>query len=177
MLRSCTSWLPLPRAPLAEQKQEESKEVLAAVERLKAAGALPKWGGVETPQRRNVMQGELRMVGMKSPEKIAVLSVRNDAAFLISVVGTTSVSAGERRPRGQPVGTCGLAGARRLEPGGTALPARLAANCCVSGARRRLAAAPLNRLLLRAPAPVCLRRWPPWCWASCRATGASSAHT
>lgn len=37
--------------------------------------------------------GELRMVGISNPEKIATISVRNDAAFLFAVVGTTSVAA------------------------------------------------------------------------------------
>ncbi len=33
------------------------------------------------------------MVGISQPEKIATISVRNDAAFLFSVVGTTSIAA------------------------------------------------------------------------------------
>ena len=37
--------------------------------------------------------GELRLVGVKQPEKIAQVSVRNDAAFLFSVVMSTSVIA------------------------------------------------------------------------------------
>ena len=37
--------------------------------------------------------GELRRVGVKVPDSIGKLSVRNDAAFLITVVGTTSVVA------------------------------------------------------------------------------------
>lgn len=105
--------------------------MLAAVQQLAEAGALKKWGVVETPPRRNVLQGkpvivhlpfaaalisvaelgtptrstspllhphpiatgELRMVGISQPEKIATISVRNDAAFLFSVVGTTSIAA------------------------------------------------------------------------------------
>lgn len=37
--------------------------------------------------------GELRMVGVKAPDSIGKVSVRNDAAFLFSVVATTSVLA------------------------------------------------------------------------------------
>lgn len=37
--------------------------------------------------------GELRLVGISQPEKIAQISVRNDAAFLWSTVGITSVLA------------------------------------------------------------------------------------
>lgn len=37
--------------------------------------------------------GELRLVGVSQPEKIAQISVRNDAAFLWSTVGVTSVIA------------------------------------------------------------------------------------
>ena len=37
--------------------------------------------------------GELRLVGVKQPESIGKISVRNDAAFLFSVVATTSVLA------------------------------------------------------------------------------------
>ena len=37
--------------------------------------------------------GELRLVGVKDPEALGRVSVRNDAAFLFSVVATTSVAA------------------------------------------------------------------------------------
>lgn len=82
------------RAP-ASVKQEVSADVLTTVQQLADAGALKKWGAslADLPERRNCMMGELRMVGIKAPEKIAQISVRNDAAFLISVVATTSVMA------------------------------------------------------------------------------------
>lgn len=136
-----------PCSPCRLQKQEVSADVLAVVQQLSEAGALKKWGAVETPARRNVLQGkspvsppitplpacsgarcacacelcpaaclsiglpsqpphdpcgdlfhyhtagELRLVGISNPEKIGSISVRNDAAFLFSVVGTTSVAA------------------------------------------------------------------------------------
>lgn len=43
---------------ICPQKQEVSAEVLTAVQQLAEAGALKKWGAVETPPRRNVLQGE-----------------------------------------------------------------------------------------------------------------------
>jgi hypothetical protein len=43
--------------------------------------------------RTQIMLGELRQVGVKQPDAIGVPSVRNDAAFLATVVGTTSVLA------------------------------------------------------------------------------------
>jgi hypothetical protein len=82
------------RAP-PSMKRDASVDVAAACAKLKDAGALPKWGAAaeELPARRQVGLGELRMMGIKAPEAIAQVSVRNDAAFLISVVGVTSVAA------------------------------------------------------------------------------------
>ena len=76
-------------------KQEISTEIGGVYERLKAAKGLDKWGIAlqEFPSRRNVGLGELRMVGVKSPESLSSVSVRNDAAFLFSVVASTSVLA------------------------------------------------------------------------------------
>lgn len=84
-----------PALPPLLQKQEVTGDVLANVQKLAEAGALNKWGAAltDTPQRRSTNLGELRMVGVKQPEKIAQVSVRNDAAFLFSVVGSTSVLA------------------------------------------------------------------------------------
>ena len=76
-------------------KQEITGDVKKTMEELKASGGLPKWG-VETeklPERRNVSLGELRMMGVKEPEAIARISVRNDAAFLMTTVGGSSVGA------------------------------------------------------------------------------------
>ena len=76
-------------------KQEITGDVKKTMEELKASGGLPKWG-IETeklPERRNVSLGELRMMGVKEPEAIAKVSVRNDAAFLMTTVGASSVGA------------------------------------------------------------------------------------
>ena len=39
------------------------------------------------------MVGELKQAGVKDPKQIAIPSVRNDAAFLASVLGVSSVVA------------------------------------------------------------------------------------
>ncbi|KAG2452402.1 hypothetical protein HYH02_002645 [Chlamydomonas schloesseri] len=74
---------------------EFSGPVKEAFDDLQGKGVLRKWGSGVTDalRRRNVFVGELRQVGIKSPDTIAVPSVRNDAAFLFSVVATTSVAA------------------------------------------------------------------------------------
>jgi hypothetical protein len=72
------------------QKLEFSADVLSDMKELQAAGALPKWGkeaAANSLSRRNVFMGELKQMGIKSPDKIAVPSIRNDAAFLITTVG------------------------------------------------------------------------------------------
>lgn len=76
-------------------RQEISGEVSTLCKQLQEAGALKKWGSsaADLAPRRQVSLGELRLVGVKSPEAIAKVSVRNDAAFLFSVVASTSVAA------------------------------------------------------------------------------------
>lgn len=99
------------KAPPSE-KLSYSSDVLDALKALKAAGEAPAWGSVFGPAaadgaaennssaapqqlyaRRSVLPGELRQAGIKSPDAIARPSVRNDAAFLATVVGVTSVAA------------------------------------------------------------------------------------
>eukprot|EP00877_Chromochloris_zofingiensis_P013381 jgi/Chrzof1/8297/Cz03g05090.t1 len=77
------------------QRFDYSGDILAAMEDLKTAGVLKKWGTAveDNLQRRNVFMGELKQMGIKQPDKIAVPSVRNDAAFLATVVGVFSVLA------------------------------------------------------------------------------------
>lgn len=76
-------------------KKEISGEIGTLFRNLKGNGELKKWGAEleELPERRIVGFGDLRMVGVKSPEAIAQVSVRNDAAFLFSVVMASSVIA------------------------------------------------------------------------------------
>lgn len=80
-------------------KLEFSSDILDAMNALKAAGAVPKWG-CESPEsggagttRQNKFNGELKMAGIKSPDQLATPSVRNDAAFLFTVTGVFSVLA------------------------------------------------------------------------------------
>ncbi len=96
VLLSATPSSPFPRPAPAHpaQKFSVSKGILECMEELKQAELNPKWGKASTGlSRRNVFQGELRQVGIKSPEAIAKPSVRNDAAFLITVTLSTSLVA------------------------------------------------------------------------------------
>lgn len=78
-----------------QYKPECAADVMAACKELKEGGAFQKWGVAleDIPLRRQVGLGELRLVGVKYPEAIAQVSVRNDAAFLFTVVGSTSLLA------------------------------------------------------------------------------------
>lgn len=76
------------------QRQEYNIDILNAMEALSKEGAVPKWGcGLQDLDRRNVFIGELSRVGIKKPDLIGKPSVRNDAAFLYTLVGVTSVVA------------------------------------------------------------------------------------
>ena len=79
------------------RKFDFSLPIADAYESLKTAGGIKKWGSYiekgQIPLRRTVMQGELRQVGIKAPEKIAQPSNRNDAAFLATVTLSTSLVA------------------------------------------------------------------------------------
>lgn len=82
----------LPPSMKADGSLEASTTVLRVLDELKAEGALSKFGSV-VPTRRNVFPRELSTAGILNQESIGQPSVRNDAAFLISVVGVTSVVA------------------------------------------------------------------------------------
>ena len=76
------------------QRKEYAIDILNAMEALDKEGATPKWGcGLQELERRNVFIGELSRVGIKKPDLIGKPSVRNDAAFLTTLVGVTSVIA------------------------------------------------------------------------------------
>lgn len=76
------------------QRSEYSVDILNAMEALSASGVAPKWGaGLEQIDRRNVFLGELSKVGIRKSDTIGKPSVRNDAAFLYTLVGVTSVVA------------------------------------------------------------------------------------
>ncbi|KAK9828518.1 hypothetical protein WJX72_000520 [[Myrmecia] bisecta] len=77
-------------------KFEYSVDVLNSMNKLAEAGGCPKWGSAlhgDGLRRRNVFLGELKRAGVQNPEAIAKPSVRNDASFLFTVVGVTSVIA------------------------------------------------------------------------------------
>ena len=86
----------LKRSPPSE-KFAYSRDVATALAALGSAGALPKWGTAAreslNTQRRSVSLGELKLVGVKAPDAVATPTVRNDAAFLATVVGGSSVLA------------------------------------------------------------------------------------
>lgn len=75
------------------QKQEFSGDILEALKALKEDGGLKKWGSVQPPDRVNVFQGELKRFGVKNTGAIATPTIRNERAFLVTVVGVTSVLA------------------------------------------------------------------------------------
>lgn len=100
------------------QKQEESADVLKAMEGLKEAGVAAKWGKAMDAcgSRRSVAMGELKLVGVKDPGMIAMASTRNELAFLVTTVGVTSVlavAAGALLP-GVHVCHCTMCGLCRL---------------------------------------------------------------
>ncbi|GMH35225.1 hypothetical protein BSKO_03093 [Bryopsis sp. KO-2023] len=75
-------------------KYDLSADVKKAFEDLKSNDVLAKWGKeMESLRRRNIFMGDLRMMGIKDPAKIAIPTVRNDLAFIVTVVGVTSVLA------------------------------------------------------------------------------------
>ena len=59
-----------------------------------SAGEEQQGGFAGPTARRNVFMGELKQMGIKAPDQIATPSVRNDSAFLFTVVGE-SVCAGQ----------------------------------------------------------------------------------
>eukprot|EP00873_Tetraselmis_striata_P011800 jgi/Tetstr1/432064/TSEL_021535.t1 len=81
-------------APSSE-KVTASSEVLRSMSDLRDAGAVPSWGAAlnGSLERRNVFLGELKQMGILSPDQLGTPSVRDDAAFLIATVGSTSVLA------------------------------------------------------------------------------------
>lgn len=77
------------------ERFDASADVLTAMKALKEAGEIKKWGKLmeDRPQRRNVFLGDLKKMGIKEPSAVAIPSVRDDKAFLFTLVGVTSVVA------------------------------------------------------------------------------------
>ncbi|CAI5484878.1 unnamed protein product [Closterium sp. Yama58-4] len=88
---STTELIPIALKPALDKRDSEALKV--ALECLKEAGTVTAWGSYPNVARRTASVRELTQVGIKNAEKLAVSSVRNDALFLATVVGTTSILA------------------------------------------------------------------------------------
>lgn len=69
--------------------QKDSNAVKEALDQLREVGWAKKWSSQPYVSRRMTSLRELTTLGMKNAENLAIPSVRNDAAFLFTVVGTT----------------------------------------------------------------------------------------
>ncbi|KAL6338956.1 hypothetical protein AAG906_024107 [Vitis piasezkii] len=68
---------------------KDSNAVKEALDQLREVGWAKKWSSQPYVSRRMTSLRELTTLGMKNAENLAIPSVRNDAAFLFTVVGTT----------------------------------------------------------------------------------------
>ncbi|KAJ1273080.1 hypothetical protein BS78_06G252800 [Paspalum vaginatum] len=69
--------------------KKSSDDVKAALDQLRELGWAKLWGSQPYVSRRTTSLRELTTLGIKNAENLAIPSVRNDAAFLFTVVGTT----------------------------------------------------------------------------------------
>ncbi|WOL15500.1 hypothetical protein Cni_G24281 [Canna indica] len=77
-------------AAIAKKDSDAVKETL---DRLSQIGWAKKWSSQPYVSRRMTSLRELTSLGIKNAENLAIPSVRNDAAFLFTVVGSTSLLA------------------------------------------------------------------------------------
>uniref|UniRef100_A0A7N0ZYW3 Uncharacterized protein n=1 Tax=Kalanchoe fedtschenkoi TaxID=63787 RepID=A0A7N0ZYW3_KALFE len=70
--------------------RKDSDAVKDALDQLQQIGWAKKWSSQPYVSRRNTSLRELTSIGIKNAENLAIPSVRNDAAFLFTVVGTSS---------------------------------------------------------------------------------------
>ena len=77
-------------AALATKNGEAVKNEL---DKLMEQGKTKMWSSTANLSRRNTFMTELTRIGIKNAEELAIPSVRNDATFLATVVGVTSVIA------------------------------------------------------------------------------------
>ncbi|PNX92278.1 hypothetical protein L195_g015412 [Trifolium pratense] len=69
--------------------KKDSNAVKEALDQLSEIGWAKKWSSQPYVSRRTTSVRELTTLGIKNAENLAIPSVRNDAAFLFTVVGTT----------------------------------------------------------------------------------------
>ncbi|KAG5015666.1 hypothetical protein JHK85_021802 [Glycine max] len=69
--------------------KKDSDAVKEALNQLSEVGWAKKWSSQPYVSRRTTSLRELTSLGIKNAENLAIPSVRNDAAFLFTVVGTT----------------------------------------------------------------------------------------
>ncbi|SPT20550.1 unnamed protein product [Triticum aestivum] len=69
--------------------KKDSQEARQALDQLKEVGWAKRWSSQPYMSRRTTSLRELTNLGIKNAENLAIPSVRNDAAFLFTVVGTT----------------------------------------------------------------------------------------
>ncbi|KFK32851.1 hypothetical protein AALP_AA6G295200 [Arabis alpina] len=69
--------------------KKDSNGVKEALDQLSEQGWAKKWSSQPYLSRRTTSLRELTTLGIKNAEALAIPSVRNDAAFLFTVVGTT----------------------------------------------------------------------------------------
>ncbi|KAL7192544.1 hypothetical protein ACSBR2_024381 [Camellia fascicularis] len=69
--------------------EKDSDAVKEALDQLSEVGWANKWSSQPYVSRRMTSLRELTTLGIKNAENLAIPSVRNDAAFLFTVVGTT----------------------------------------------------------------------------------------
>ncbi|KAL6276995.1 hypothetical protein ACE6H2_020596 [Prunus campanulata] len=69
--------------------KKDSSAVKEALDQLSEVGWAKKWSSQPYVSRRTTSLRELTTLGIKNAETLAVPSIRNDAAFLFTVVGTT----------------------------------------------------------------------------------------
>ncbi|KAL2631300.1 hypothetical protein R1flu_015986 [Riccia fluitans] len=72
---------------------KDADAVRSVLDELREAGLAKQWSSSAGLSRRTTFIRELTTLGIKNAENLAIPSTRNDAAFLATVVGTTSVIA------------------------------------------------------------------------------------
>jgi len=83
----------LPPSERGEAAEAATKDVSAALNGMKAAGATTRWDCYPELQRRNVFPGEMAQMGIKDASSIGRPSDANDFNFIVAVTLSTSLLA------------------------------------------------------------------------------------